>query len=51
MPYYPVYCLIDPEGNILHACLPLPETPDFMATVKEKVEAYHNSKKKSDIPA
>lgn len=51
MPHYPVYCLIDPEGNILHAYLPLPETPDFMATVKEKVEAYHSGKKKSDIPA
>lgn len=51
MPHYPVYCLIAPDGSILHAYLPLPQMPEFMETVKEKVEAYHNSKKKSDIPA
>ena len=45
VPSFPVFCLINPDGYVEHARLPLPQTPDFMQIIRKKVADYRASHK------
>lgn len=42
---FPTFCLIDPEGYMIHPRMKYPEMPGFMEFIQQKINEY-NSKKK-----
>ena len=42
---FPVFCLINPDGYVVHARLPLPQSQKFMQIVQQEVDAYNIKKR------